>query len=70
MVSDDFVRRFIDAYRIELADWVANVRLGQVLGPTVWDGHRANVAAAAGVESLHSGVRVAIPNPEPPELYR
>jgi len=36
------------------------------------DGGVANtiLAAAAGVESLHSGRRVAIPDPETPALYR
>jgi len=70
VVSDDFVARFVDAYRIQLGAWVDSVRSGAATGPSAWDGHRANLAAAAGVESLHSGARVAIPNPEKPALYR
>jgi myo-inositol 2-dehydrogenase/D-chiro-inositol 1-dehydrogenase len=70
-VSEDFVTRFADAYRGQLAAWVEAAGQGQVAGPSAWDGHRANVAAAAGVESLHSGRRVAISVPAAiPALYR
>ncbi|CUR60862.1 putative Inositol 2-dehydrogenase 1 [metagenome] len=70
VVSDDFVGRFSDAYRIELAGWVSSVRSGVAHGPSAWDGHLANLAATAGVESLHSGNRVEIPALSVPELYR
>ncbi len=69
MVSADFVGRFADAYRIELAAWVDGVLSGTVEGPTAWDGHRASVAAAAGVESLYAGGWVSIPLPDIPALY-
>jgi myo-inositol 2-dehydrogenase/D-chiro-inositol 1-dehydrogenase len=68
-VSADFVARFADAYRIELHAWVDSVRTGVATGPSAWDGHLANVAAAAGVESLHSGQRVAITDEARPEVY-
>jgi myo-inositol 2-dehydrogenase/D-chiro-inositol 1-dehydrogenase len=68
-VSPDFVTRFADAYRIELRSWVDSVRAGAATGPSAWDGHLANLAAAAGVESLHSGQRVAISTEPRPELY-
>lgn len=70
LVTDDFVRRFADAYRIELADWVAGAREGVVRGPNAWDGHRATLVAEAGIESLHTGGRVAVGVVEPPDLYR
>jgi myo-inositol 2-dehydrogenase/D-chiro-inositol 1-dehydrogenase len=69
-VSADFVARFADAYRIELHAWVESVRAGIATGPSAWDGHLANLAAAAGVESLHSGQRVAIADDARPEVYR
>ena len=59
-VSSDFVHRFADAYRIELADWVAATLRGTVDGPGARDGHRANLVAAAGVESLRTGGRVEV----------
>lgn len=68
-VSDDFVERFADAYRIELASWIASVEDGAATGPSAWDGHRANLAAAAGVTSLRTGRRVEVPAPPMPSLY-
>jgi myo-inositol 2-dehydrogenase/D-chiro-inositol 1-dehydrogenase len=68
-VSSDFVARFADAYRIELRAWVESVRAESAAGASAWDGHRANLAAAAGIESLHSGERVAIAAEPMPELY-
>ncbi len=69
-VTSDFVARFADAYRVELAAWVAAARTQEVAGPTAWDGHRAGVAAAAGVMSLRTGGRVAIADEQTPTLYR
>ncbi len=60
-VSADFVARFADAYRIELSSWIDGLLRGVVDGPTAQDGHRAAVVAACGVESLHTGVRVQVP---------
>jgi myo-inositol 2-dehydrogenase/D-chiro-inositol 1-dehydrogenase len=68
-VSADFLERFADAYRIELAAWVASVRDRIPIGPSAWDGYLANLAAAAGVESLHTGVRVPISRPDTPGFY-
>ena len=69
-VSTDFVDRFADAYRIELAAWVEGVRRREVSGPTAWAGHCADTVAAAGVESLRSGRRVLVADLERPKLYR
>ena len=68
-VKADFVGRFVDAYRIEL------VRLGRQrphrrpVGASAWDGHLANLAAFAAVDSLHGGGRVEIPREPTPTLY-
>ncbi len=70
LVSSDFVARFADAYRIELAGWVRAARSGTVCGPSSWDGHLANLVAAAGVESLRTGRRVAVEQTDAPEHYR
>lgn len=69
-VKSDFVARFVDAYRVELAAWVSGVRSGVLPGPTAWDGHRANLAAFAAVESLRGAGRVEVPHEEMPALYR
>jgi myo-inositol 2-dehydrogenase / D-chiro-inositol 1-dehydrogenase len=68
-ISTDFLVRFGDAYRRELTDWVAAARQGTARGASAWDGHLANVAAAAGVEALTSGQRVTVPELKTPSLY-
>jgi myo-inositol 2-dehydrogenase/D-chiro-inositol 1-dehydrogenase len=69
VVTKDGNQRYADAYRIEVDAWVESVRSGTPTGPSVWDGHLANVAAFAAVESLHSGARVVVPQEERPALY-
>lgn len=68
-VSDDFIARFADAYRLELGSWVQGALDGVVSGPNAWDGHLANVIAAAGVVSLTSGGRQGIQLGARPDLY-
>jgi len=68
-VGSDFVARFEDAYRVELAAWVDSIRTGTPIAPSAWDGYRANLVAATAVESLHSGGRVVVPTEDVPELY-
>jgi myo-inositol 2-dehydrogenase/D-chiro-inositol 1-dehydrogenase len=69
-VAADFVERFADAYRVELAQWVRAASEGRVDGADAWAGQRANVAAAAGVEARRSGAKVRIETQDPPPLYR
>ncbi len=82
-VSGDFVERFADAYRVELGDWIAGVArgdggatgvdagaTGSARGASAWDAYRADLAAAAAVESLHSAARVAVARPDKPALYQ
>jgi myo-inositol 2-dehydrogenase/D-chiro-inositol 1-dehydrogenase len=68
-VDADFVGRFAEAYRIELAAWVEGLRSGAPPTPSAWDGYVANLVAFAAVESLRTGVRVAVPGQEAPGLY-
>lgn len=68
-IAADFVVRFDEAYRLELADWVVACSAGRVHGPTAWDGHVAGLASAAGVEALHTDERVPVQVPERPALY-
>lgn len=74
-VKADFVERFVDAYRVELAAWVEGIRAGgepalpALPAPSAWDAHLANLGAFAAVESLHSGARVEVPQEQRPDLY-
>ncbi len=68
-VKSDFVERFVDAYRVELAAWVEGVRAGSLPAPSAWDAHLANLGAFAAVDSLQGGGRVAVRQEERPDLY-
>lgn len=68
-VPADFVARFAEAYRLELTDWVGQAVSGRSGGASVWDGHLANLAAAAGIEALTTGRRVSVESPQTPALY-
>ena len=61
-VPADFRARFAQAYRAELSAWVAAASGGGATGASALEAHRANVVAAAGVESLRTGRRVAVPH--------
>jgi myo-inositol 2-dehydrogenase/D-chiro-inositol 1-dehydrogenase len=69
IVTTDGTLRYLDAYRIEVAAWVDAIRSGVPTGPSAWDGHLANLAAFAAIESLHAGGRVEVPHEDRPSLY-
>lgn len=61
VVAPDYRDRFAEAYRRELVAWADAAARGTTAGATARDGHRANVVAAAGIESLRTGGgRVAV----------
>lgn len=59
-IGDDWFGRFRDAYRLEVADWVAGVRSGEVRGATTGDGMAAQRVVAAAIVSAETGQRVAV----------
>lgn len=59
-VPADFRSRFAEAYRAELVAWAAAAAEGGATGASALDGHRATLAAAAGVEALRTGRTVAV----------
>jgi myo-inositol 2-dehydrogenase/D-chiro-inositol 1-dehydrogenase len=69
VVTKDGTLRYQDAYRIEVAAWVDAIRSGVPVGPSAWDGHLANLAAFAAIDSLHDGGRVEVPRENRPALY-
>jgi len=69
-VPGDWRERFLQAYDVELQEWVHAIALGgQPLGPSAWDGYAAAVVSDAGVEALRTGERVLISLVEQPKLY-
>jgi myo-inositol 2-dehydrogenase/D-chiro-inositol 1-dehydrogenase len=68
-VPPDWRDRFMQAYDVELQDWIDAVTVGEARGPSSWDGYAATVAAEAGLESLRTGQRVPVTLIERPALY-
>lgn len=68
-ILQDWKLRFIDSYDVELQEWLDAVKVGEVWGPTAWDGYFASVTADACVEAKHSGRIVPIEIGERPAFY-
>ncbi|MFF5290582.1 Gfo/Idh/MocA family protein [Paractinoplanes globisporus] len=69
-VPADWRERFLQAYDVELQEWVHAISLGgQPLGPSAWDGYAAAAVSDAGVEALRTGNRVLISLVDQPKLY-
>lgn len=65
----DWKDRFIGAYDVELQAFIDGVRVGQVGGPSAWDGYAAAVAADACIEAQGSGQIVKIGLAPRPHFY-
>jgi myo-inositol 2-dehydrogenase/D-chiro-inositol 1-dehydrogenase len=68
-VTQDWRERFIRAYDVEFAEWLAAVNGIGEFGPSSWDGYAAAVVSDAAIEALHSGLRVTIAMADKPGLY-
>ena len=68
-IEDNWMRRFIDAYDAELAQWVDACKRGVVEGPTAWDGYVAELTADALVAAQTSGKVEPILSGDKPAFY-
>ncbi len=69
-VPRDHLTRFQDAYVSELTEWVHAIQSGQAFtGATAWDGYMSLLVSDACIQSLQSGIPVAVPTPQRPGLY-
>ncbi|WGK59556.1 Gfo/Idh/MocA family oxidoreductase [Pantoea sp. SS70] len=68
-ILTDWKKRFIDAYDVELQDFINNVLSGEMSGPSAWDGFAAAVAADACVAAQKSGDIVPVTMPAKPAFY-
>jgi len=68
-ILTDWKLRFIDAFDVELQEWIRDTLKGEMHGPTAWDGYFTSVTADACVESKHSGRIVPIAVDETPAFY-
>ena len=69
-ILTDWKDRFIEAYDIEMTEWVKSVENGKLTGPSSWDGYVACVAGDALNNSRGKGVFLPVETIEKPELYR
>ena len=65
----DWKDRFIEAYDIEFASWIASVHAGKLTRPSTWDGYAACVAADALNASRGTSEFKKIEMIEKPALY-
>jgi myo-inositol 2-dehydrogenase/D-chiro-inositol 1-dehydrogenase len=68
-VPDHWIERFRAAYDVEMQAWIDGVGEGHAVGPSAWDGYAATTVAAACLESLQSGRRVAVHMRPRPDFY-
>ena len=68
-ILTDWKQRFIDAYDVELQEFVDRCGRGGPTGPSGWDGYAAAVASDACVRAQGSGAIVPIVMPSRPALY-
>lgn len=68
-ILTDWKDRFIEAYDIELTEWVHSLANGGPTGPSAWDGYAACVAADALNRSRGTGMFKKIEMIEKPALY-
>lgn len=66
----DWADRFIEAYDIELAEWVKNALAGRVAGPSSWDGYAACVVADVLNRSRGKNEFLPVVMMDKPELYK
>ncbi|WP_375055326.1 Gfo/Idh/MocA family protein [Zobellella sp. DQSA1] len=68
-ILTDWKQRFIEAYDIELQDFIKGIEQQQLSGPTAWDGYAAAVAADACVKAQESSQIEQVEMAERPTFY-
>lgn len=68
-ICEDWKDRFIDAYNIEIQEWINSTKKGRVDGPTAWDGYVGSITAAAASKSRDTQTIVTIEMEECPSFY-
>lgn len=68
-ILTDWKKRFLDAYDVELQDFIDGIKVRSLTGPTAWDGFAASVASDSCVKAQESGEIVPINMPPRPSFY-
>ncbi|GAC1399106.1 MAG: Gfo/Idh/MocA family oxidoreductase [Ktedonobacteraceae bacterium] len=70
-VPKNHLARFQEAYIPELTEWVHSVQAGQAFtGAIAWDGYMSLLVTDACIQSLKSGLPVAVSTPAKPSFYQ
>jgi myo-inositol 2-dehydrogenase/D-chiro-inositol 1-dehydrogenase len=69
VIGPDWFAYFADAYRIQDAAWIASIRSGRAVGPSVWDGFVAQAVVDAAMASYERGTTVDVQQFETPAIY-
>ncbi len=68
-ICRDWSERFIEAYDIEIQEWIDSTLAGRVDGPTAWDGFVACVTGDCAQRARETGQPVKIELPPMPDFY-
>ena len=69
-IEQSWINRFIDAYDVELQDWVDGIFANCMNGPSAWDGYMAAVTSDALIRSQSSGLVEKVTMVPRPSLYQ
>jgi myo-inositol 2-dehydrogenase/D-chiro-inositol 1-dehydrogenase len=69
-ICRDWSERFVEAYNIELQEWIDATGNGQVDGPTAWDGYVGSITASAASRARDTKTVVKIEMEERPAFYK
>lgn len=68
-ICNAWSERFVEAYNIEIQEWIDSTLSGRVDGPSSWDGLVACVTGDAAQKARETGEAVSIQLPEMPSFY-
>jgi myo-inositol 2-dehydrogenase/D-chiro-inositol 1-dehydrogenase len=63
-------RRFIDAYDVELQEWINTTKQGMMKGPSAWDGYLVAVTSDALVKAQETGSVEMVATGPCPDFYK
>lgn len=69
-IHSDWSTRFVEAYNVEVQEWINATKAGRVDGPSAWDGYAGQVTAAAASKARDTRTVVKIEMEETPEFYK
>ena len=64
-----YLTRFARAYDDEIQAWINAAKIGQIGGPSAWDGYMSVAVVEAGLKSLQSGAKVSATYIAKPAFY-